>query len=134
PTMELVYKDRGFYKHYGVRVGNAIYHLDSQDILSTAITGQATFDKIEDDGCWLVSQVADLDYFTDKYVNSLVGTKHIFSATQNCETIARDVFGDSSMTQGRALGILGVILLSAGLLSLMAVPWDVSSLQQVYNQ
>lgn len=134
PTMELVYKDRGFYKHYGVRVGDYIYHLDSQDILTTALSGEAIFDRVRDDGNWIISQVADLDYFTDKYMNSLLGSKHIFSATQNCETIALDIFGSDHISQSKALGIVGVILLSAGLLSLMAVPWDISSLKLVYNQ
>nr|BDU46988.1 polyprotein [Parechovirus sp.] len=135
PTIELVYKPRGFYKHYGVRVGDQIYHLDSHDILSTAFSGQAKFIKQTDDGNWQSSLVAPLDYFTEKYMNDLVGSTHIFSATTNCETIARDIFpGVKGITQNKALGIVGTILLSAGLLSILAVPFDVSSLQHVYNQ
>nr|NP_705878.1 2A2 [Ljungan virus] len=135
PDIELVYKNRGFYKHYGVRFGGHIYHLNSQDILSTAITGKSDFIKEEDDGKWVHAMTAPLDYFTEKYINSMVGSKHIFSATSNCETIARDLFpGRKEITQSKALGIIGVILLSASLLSLLAVPWDYSSLQTVYNQ
>ncbi|ATY47697.1 polyprotein [Ljunganvirus 6] len=135
PDIELVYKNRGFYKHYGIRFGGHIYHLNSQDILTTAITGKSEFIKEEDDGNWTHALTAPLDYFTEKYVNSLVGSKHIFSATTNCETIARDLFpGRKEITQSKALGIIGVILLSASLLSLLAVPWDLSSLKTVYNQ
>ncbi|AQW45177.1 polyprotein [parechovirus E1] len=135
PDIELVYKNRGFYKHYGVRVGNYIYHLNSHDILSTAISGKATFLKEEDDGNWIHSMTAPLDYFTEKYMTSLVGSHHIFSASQNCETFARDIFPNvPGISQAKALGIVGVILLSAGLLSLLAVPFDYSSLCYVYNQ
>ncbi|BAV53294.1 polyprotein [Ljunganvirus 5] len=135
PDIELVYKSRGFYKHYGVRINGHIYHLNSQDILTTAITGKSEFIKEPDDGNWTHVMTAPLDYFTEKYVNSLVGSKHIFSATTNCETIARELFpGKPEITQSKALGIIGVILLSASLLSLLAVPWDLSSLQTVYNQ
>ncbi|AAO83985.1 polyprotein [Ljunganvirus 3] len=135
PDIELVYKPRGFYKHYGVRINGHVYHLNSQDILTTAITGKAEFIKQQDDGHWVHAMSAPLDYFTEKYVNSLVGSKHIFSATENCETIARDIFpGQPEISQSKALGIIGLILLSAALLSLLAVPWDFSSLQIVYNQ
>lgn len=135
PDIDLVYKDRGFYKHYGLRANGKIYHLNSHDILTTAITGRAEFVCEPDDGAWNHSLSAPLDYFTEKYLNSLVGSRHIFSAQTNCETIARDIFpGVFGITQSKALAIVGVILLSAGLLSLMAVPFDYSSLCCVYNQ
>nr|7ZUA_A Chain A, Protein 2A [Ljungan virus 64-7855]7ZUO_A Chain A, Protein 2A [Ljungan virus 64-7855]7ZUO_B Chain B, Protein 2A [Ljungan virus 64-7855]7ZUO_C Chain C, Protein 2A [Ljungan virus 64-7855]7ZUO_D Chain D, Protein 2A [Ljungan virus 64-7855]7ZUO_E Chain E, Protein 2A [Ljungan virus 64-7855]7ZUO_F Chain F, Protein 2A [Ljungan virus 64-7855] len=122
PDIELVYKNRGFYKHYGIRIGDQIYHLNSQDILTTAITGKSEFIKEQDDGNWTHAMTAPLDYFTEKYVNSMVGSKHIFSCTTNCETIARDIFpGQSGISQSKALGIVGLILLSASLLSLLAV-------------
>nr|AWK02688.1 polyprotein [Rattus tanezumi parechovirus] len=133
--IELVYKPRGFYKHYGVRTENGVYHLDSDDILKTAFNGEAIFRRDEDDGNWQVAFSADLDYFTEKYLNSMVGTKHIFSAQTNCETIARDIFpGKPQITQSKALAIVGTTLLSAGLLSLLAVPFDESCLKVVYNQ
>nr|QCY50206.1 polyprotein [Parechovirus A] len=131
--MKLAYLDRGFYKHYGIIVGNQVYQLDSDDIFKTALTGKAKFTKTKLTSDWVVEEECELDYFRIKYLESAVNSEHIFSVDKNCETIAKDIFGTHTLSQHQAIGLVGTILLTAGLMSTIKTPVTASTIKEFFN-
>nr|UYI58740.1 polyprotein [Parechovirus A] len=132
-TMKLAYLDRGFYKHYGIIVGDYVYQLDSDDIFKTALTGKAKFTKTKLTSDWVVEEECELDYFRVKYLESSVNSEHIFSVDSNCETIAKDIFGSHTLSQHQAIGLIGTILLTAGLMSTIKTPVNATTIREFFN-
>nr|UYI58742.1 polyprotein [Parechovirus A] len=132
-VMKLAYKDRGFYKHYGIIVGDSVYQLDSDDIFKTALTGKARFTKTKLTPDWIVEEECELDYFRIKYLESSVNSEHIFSVDSNCETIAKDIFGTHTLSQHQAIGLIGTILLTAGLMSTIKTPVNAKTIKEFFN-
>nr|QBH68005.1 polyprotein [Parechovirus sp. QAPp32] len=137
PTLHpawLVYRDRGIYKHYGVLCGDSVYHLQTEDIIDAAISGKAVFMCEPADSSWIKSQPIEWDYFTQVYLDSAVGTEHIFSAGTNCETIVRDMFPSiPGISQSQALGLVGLILVSASTLGLCASSFSAQELRDLFQ-
>nr|UYI58744.1 polyprotein [Parechovirus A] len=132
-TMQLAYLDRGFYKHYGIIVGDHVYQLDSDDIFKTALTGKAKFNKTKLTPDWIIEEECELDYFRIKYLESSVNSEHIFSVDSNCETIAKDIFGTHTLSQHQAIGLVGTILLTAGLMSTIKTPVNATTIKEFFN-
>nr|AYO46771.1 polyprotein [Parechovirus A] len=132
-VMKLAYLDRGFYKHYGIIVGDNVYQLDSDDIFKTALTGKARFTKTKLTPDWIIEEECELDYFRVKYLESSVNTEHIFSVDHNCETIAKDIFGAHTLSQHQAIGLIGTILLTAGLMSTIKTPVNATTIKEFFN-
>nr|AMR08591.1 polyprotein [parechovirus A1] len=132
-VMKLAYLDRGFYKHYGIIVGENVYQLDSDDIFKTALTGKARFTKTKLTPDWVIEEECELDYFRVKYLESSVNSEHIFSVDHNCETIAKDIFGTHSLSQHQAIGLIGTILLTAGLMSTIKTPVNATTIKEFFN-
>ncbi|AAB23363.1 polyprotein [parechovirus A1] len=131
--MKLAYLDRGFYKHYGIIVGDHVYQLDSDDIFKTALTGKAKFTKTKLTSDWVIEEECELDYFRIKYLESAVDSEHIFSVDKNCETIAKDIFGTHTLSQHQAIGLVGTILLTAGLMSTIKTPVNAVTIKEFFN-
>ncbi|AOT85824.1 polyprotein [Human parechovirus 19] len=131
--MKLAYLDRGFYRHYGIIVDNYVYQLDSDDIFKTALTGKAKFTKTKLTSDWVVEEECELDYFRIKYLDSAVNSEHIFSVDNNCETIAKDIFGSHTLSQHQAIGLIGTILLTAGLMSTIKTPVNKTTIKEFFN-
>nr|ADA79689.1 polyprotein [Human parechovirus 3] len=131
--MQLAYLDRGFYKHYGIIVGDSVYQLDSDDIFKTALTGKARFTRTKLTPDWVIEEECELDYFRVKYLESSVNSEHIFSVDHNCETIAKDIFGTHTLNQHQAIGLVGTILLTAGLMSTIKTPVNATTIKEFFN-
>nr|QGX86326.1 polyprotein [Human parechovirus 3] len=131
--MQLAYLDRGFYKHYGIIVGDSVYQLDSDDIFKTALTGKARFTRTKLTPDWVIEEECELDYFRVKYLESSVNSEHIFSVDNNCETIAKDIFGTHTLNQHQAIGLVGTILLTAGLMSTIKTPVNATTIKEFFN-
>lgn len=131
--MQLAYLDRGFYKHYGIIVGDSVYQLDSDDIFKTALTGKARFTRTKLTPDWVIEEECELDYFRVKYLESSVNSEHIFSVDHNCETIAKDIFGTHTLSQHQAIGLIGTILLTAGLMSTIKTPVNATTIKEFFN-
>nr|QGX86324.1 polyprotein [Human parechovirus 3] len=131
--MQLAYLDRGFYKHYGIIVGDSVYQLDSDDIFKTALTGKARFTRTKLTPDWVIEEECELDYFRVKYLELSVNSEHIFSVDNNCETIAKDIFGTHTLNQHQAIGLVGTILLTAGLMSTIKTPVNATTIKEFFN-
>lgn len=118
--VQLVYKDRGIYKHYGVTDGCNVFHMDSENILQSIMDGTAVM-KSEwyNPGDWHVEQTCDLDYFVKQNIQKALGSRYKFSVSQNCETVANDIFGLRKVTQGEALQAFAFILVAASSCTLL---------------
>lgn len=118
--VQLVYKDRGIYKHYGVTDGCSVFHMDSENILQSIMDGTAVM-KSEwyNPGEWQVEQTCDLDYFVKQNIQKALGSRYKFSVSQNCETVANDIFGLRKVTQGEALQAFAFILVAASSCTLL---------------
>nr|QCY50222.1 polyprotein [Parechovirus A] len=132
-VMKLAYLDRGFYKHYGIIVGDNVYQLDSDDFVKLALTGKARFTKTKLTPDWTIEEECELDYFRVKYLESSVNSEHIFSVDHNCETIAKDIFGTHTLSQHQAIGLIGTILLTAGLMSTIKTPVNAVTIKEFFN-
>uniref|UniRef100_A0AAU7E2L1 Genome polyprotein n=1 Tax=Rousettus bat picornavirus TaxID=3141905 RepID=A0AAU7E2L1_9VIRU len=132
--VSLVYRDRGLYRHYGVKVGDNIIHLNTENPLEAVVNGVATVIKVKDDGFWTTEYVENFDYFISQLAESEVGSKHKFSANFNCEDFAKELFGDKSYTQGRALFVFGMLLILASSSAMLFGSVDKPNMELVFNQ
>lgn len=132
--VQLVYRDRGLYKHYGVKIDDEIVHMNTENPLDSVLNGTAVIIKTKDDGQWIVEKVENFDYFIRELAQSQVGTKHKFSANFNCEDFAKQLFGDHSFTQGRALFVFGMILIIASSSAMLFGQVTKEHMDLVFNQ
>nr|WPV63360.1 MAG: polyprotein [Wenzhou bat picornavirus 9] len=112
PVYEVVYKQRGLYKHYGMKCGNKVYHLNSEDILYTAFTGNATIISEDYTDIWIPTGQTSFNPELPP-----VGEHMKFSVSSNCETFVDDFLNLNGWSQERILQWLGGALLSASLAS-----------------
>ncbi|UPT51559.1 polyprotein [Gilthead seabream picornavirus] len=110
PVAQLVYKTRGLYRHYGVAFNNQVLHMSSDNILDAAITGKVPMVLTEDDGSWKVEEQIDVSAARLAAIERSKTMVHNFSATNNCETWAKEALGIDTITQPRALAIFGLII------------------------
>nr|WPV63346.1 MAG: polyprotein [Shanbavirus A] len=106
--VELVYKHRGLYKHYGVTDGASVYHLNTDDILYSALTGKATTRCDPLDNSWV---------HTGRFADSFgyeIPVAMDFSIDANCETFAKQFVPDG-LTQGQALKMWAAIIFTFSL-------------------
>nr|WLK83186.1 polyprotein [Duck picornavirus] len=102
PGPYLVYQDRGLYNHYGVASGNKVYHVNSANILKSALTGEAEIIESVYDSSWQIKQVINSD-FLEHYLKLAPFEKLTFSINSNCETWARAMTGTYGPDQGTNL-------------------------------
>ncbi len=102
PGPTLVYKDRGLYKHYGVQIGDKIFHINTENILDAVISGKANV--IMEDNIMGWETVGD-EYVTvaERYLQAGSMPDFKFNVDQNCETWAKHLLGDYGPTQGEIL-------------------------------
>nr|UYI58764.1 polyprotein [Scotophilus kuhlii parechovirus] len=130
---EVVFRHRGFYKHYGLRHGDWVYHLTSENIADSALNGTATFTKTSADG-WKTAFPIHVDYFTASSLEGMVGSSHIFSCDSNCETIIKDLFpGTPWITQSQALALAGGIILCASTLGYVSSNFSINDLKDMFT-
>uniref|UniRef100_A0AAU7E2K5 Genome polyprotein n=1 Tax=Taphozous bat picornavirus TaxID=3141909 RepID=A0AAU7E2K5_9VIRU len=104
PTYALCYKTRGLYKHYGVTNGTHVYHTDTENILASAIDGEAKVKKVPLTQDWVVT---GKEFFTQE--DPIEGEIIKFSLENNCETWAKDFVHDNSCTQSDVLSMMSFI-------------------------
>lgn len=99
---ELVYLDRGLYRHYGVKVGEYVYHLNTQDILESSLNGSArvTESKFSDAKWKFVGEEA---YRSALHFTNSGAVQIQFNVDQNCDSWARYMIGSNSATQGQRM-------------------------------
>lgn len=101
--VELVYKHRGLYKHYGVTDGDKVFHLNTDDILYSALTGKAKTMVDDLDASWIRTG-KEADAFGYE-----IPVEMEFSIDSNCDTFASK-FVPHGMTQGKALQMYAAII------------------------
>nr|WAQ80631.1 MAG: polyprotein [Fish-associated picornavirus] len=112
PVAELVYRDRGLYKHYGIRLMGNVIHMNSENVLDSVVNGVVKIVRVFDDGLWTsTGEIVD-SVLVEALAEESVGLEGRFSADFNCETFAREIMGVGGITQARSLAIFGVILAS----------------------
>nr|AEP84767.1 polyprotein [Duck hepatitis A virus 1] len=98
----LVYKDRKMYRHYGVQCGNVVFHMDSENIMKSALNGEVTVKQEKWNGNWKPAS-EHMQSTASIYLKSDTMPKFKFSVDDNCETWARQLLGDYGPTQGTIL-------------------------------
>nr|YP_009104392.1 2A2 protein [Crohivirus A] len=131
---QLVYKDRGLYKHYGVRIGESVFQMQSENFLEAIFKGEVEIARVMDDGNWKVESEYPMDYFVQQYMNSELGKKYKFSCLENCETWARTAFPTHEWTQSKALGFFGVMIVTASLAAIALRDTSATTLMSFFNQ
>lgn len=101
------YIHRGLYKHYGITDGKNVIHLNTEDILWSAITGKAKVQVTELDGRWIVEGP------WTSIMRDIPLTEMDFSINSNCETFVRDLIRLEGMDQGDCLKIIFCIFLAS---------------------
>nr|QXV86546.1 polyprotein [Picornaviridae sp.] len=110
--LQLVTKNRGLYKHYGVKCGDQVYHLNSGNILQSMIKGQATvcIDSFSDVWTPVGSEVYSMG---EKYLKAGTFDEVVFNIETNCESWAKKFVPVGGTTQGerlkKALGVAAVL-------------------------
>lgn len=110
--LQLVTKNRGIYKHYGVKCGDQVYHLNSGNILQSMIKGQAKvcIDKFDDAWTPVGTEVYSLG---EKYLEAGTFDDVSFNIETNCESWAKKFVPVGGTTQGerlkKALGVAAVL-------------------------
>ncbi|AIK23441.1 polyprotein [avisivirus B1] len=119
--VQLVFKDRGLYKHYGARIGARIFEVNSDNLLSALTKKEVPIVSTPDDGSWQVAE----DLFTpeaQRLAKNLELEKVKYGFDANCETWAKDVLGVATPCQSHVvrkacciavLASLGVLTLSS---------------------
>nr|QKE55028.1 MAG: polyprotein [Picornaviridae sp.] len=95
---KLVYKNRGAYRHYGIKNGSTVYHLNTGDILQSALEGTATVHLDDDPQSWIESD--ETGYRNAMHVVNAKLVNYKFSMDSNCETFARMFVDSDSPMQG----------------------------------
>nr|QKE55046.1 MAG: polyprotein [Picornaviridae sp.] len=87
PGPQLVWKDRGLYKHYGVKIGDQVLHLSSENILSSIVKGTAKPQLTKFDDSWSLVGPQVYQLAKDYAEADALPAVH-FSIDENCETFA----------------------------------------------
>nr|AVM87455.1 polyprotein [Wenling hoplichthys picornavirus] len=119
PVCKLVYLNRGLYRHYGVKHGNKVIHMNSENVLEAAASGQVGLVITDYHEDWHEEQDINITDLRMKALTDSIGMKHLFNLQNNCETWAKEALGIDSIDQGRALAVFGCILCMASSISVM---------------
>lgn len=98
---KLVYKNRGAYRHYGIKSGSVVYHLNTGDILQSALEGTATVHVDDDPAAWVESD--EIGYRNAMHVVNAKLVNYKFSMDSNCESFARMFVDSDSPMQGERI-------------------------------
>nr|UUU46282.1 polyprotein [Bat parechovirus] len=130
----IVFKPRGFYKHYGIQHGDTVYHLDSADISQAILQGKCKFQKTESSGSWQKAFPVYLDYFLTNNLESMVGDSYTFSFDTNCETIVADLFPQHDwLTQTQAMKLAAGIIICASVLAYCTPSYTINDLKEMFQ-
>nr|YP_010808954.1 2A3 [Potamipivirus A] len=110
--VELVYKQRGLYRHYGMRHNGQVLHMSTDNILMAAVDQRVPIVLVDDDGTWVKEESVDITSARMAAIERSATMPQVFSADNNCETWAKDALGIKSITQARALLVFGLIMAS----------------------
>nr|QKE55023.1 MAG: polyprotein [Picornaviridae sp.] len=103
PGPQLVYRDRGLYKHYGVRVGQHVFHTATENLARSMVNGSVDVIQTEMNDTWKTAG-PEVITMAEKYLKTGMLPNFRYSLTQNCESWARDmVDGDATSYQGNAV-------------------------------
>nr|QKE55032.1 MAG: polyprotein [Picornaviridae sp.] len=103
PGPQLVYRDRGIYKHYGVRVGQKVFHTATENLVKTMVDGSVTVCETDFTPDWIVAG-PETETMAQKYLQHGFLPSFKYSIDQNCESWARDMLsGDATSYQGSAI-------------------------------
>lgn len=127
PTCELVYIPRGLYKHYGVKHGNKVFHMGSENILGAAMLGKVKIECSDHGPQWLTERAVDVTQLRLQSIEKSAGMLSYFSASNNCETYAHEALGITGFTQARSLCVIGLIILAATAISALPEGEDENS-------
>ncbi|AHV82114.1 polyprotein [aalivirus A1] len=98
---QLVYQNRGMYKHYGVKVGETVYHLNTSDIIESSLKGVARVQESEYSARW--KPVDEVAYINGYNLFSSGAVEVEFNIDDNCDSWSRKMIGSNSPTQGARL-------------------------------
>ncbi|AGH06056.1 polyprotein [Turkey avisivirus] len=100
--VQLVCKNRGVYKHFGVREGDKVYHINTENLVKTALDGEVAV-MVEDysDGWIPCSPEEKIGAVSFVQTGTLDGVT--FSCDFNCETWAKIFVPSEGETQGQRL-------------------------------
>nr|QUS52569.1 polyprotein [Mute swan feces associated avihepatovirus] len=98
---KLVYKERQAYRHYGVRYQGKVFHLNTANILTSALQGKTDVQVDLDPTSWI--ETDEVSYTNAiSFVNS--GAVSLdFNFDSNCETWAKLVMGNDTPCQSARL-------------------------------
>lgn len=113
PGPGLCYVDRGLYRHYGVRSGNRVFHMQTENILDAVKRGKVGIVCEEYSDAWVMDTKEDYSALQMAALERSATEEHFFSATDNCETYAKEALGIKGITQARALCVFGIIATAA---------------------
>lgn len=95
----LVYLDRGLYRHYGVRVGSSVFHLNTHDILKSSLSGTARVtESAYHEDKW--KEVDESAYRSAAHFVKSGAVDLRFNIDDNCDSWARRMIGSANTGQG----------------------------------
>nr|QKE55022.1 MAG: polyprotein [Picornaviridae sp.] len=102
PGPQLVFQDRALYKHYGVKIGEKVFHINTDNIFKTILSGEVQVVEEPASEKWHCTGEYE-ESLADYYVKSGVLPEFKFSCHENCETWAREIIGNIAEHQGHVL-------------------------------
>nr|UYQ90442.1 polyprotein [duck egg-reducing syndrome virus] len=98
---KLVYKNRGAYRHYGVLSHGRVFHLNTADILKSALSGSASVQVDHNPQEWIKAE--ENGYRSALYLVNAGAIDLDFNFDSNCETWAKTILGSDQACQGHRL-------------------------------
>lgn len=112
PLYRKVYQQKGLYKHFGMVLGDRVIHLNTDNILWSALTGKAEIISTPLDGSWIP---AGEWIFNPQEVQ--IGDQMKFSLNNNCETFVDDFLGKQGGSQSEIIKMYCAAVFAASILS-----------------
>nr|AXF38648.1 MAG: polyprotein [Avihepatovirus sp.] len=97
----LVYKDRGIYRHYGIKHKGAVYHMNTGNILKSSLSGTAQVQLDYSTSGWIEAEPSE--YRSAYHLINSGAVEMEFNFDNNCESWARSVLGNTDEHQGARL-------------------------------
>nr|QKE55040.1 MAG: polyprotein [Picornaviridae sp.] len=98
PGPQLVYKDRGLYRHYGVTAGGQVYHINTENIFKSLLSGKVAVRAEPWSEAWQKCGEYQ-ETLADQWLKAGALPDFKFSMDDNCETWARELMQDPSQCQ-----------------------------------
>nr|QKE55057.1 MAG: polyprotein [Picornaviridae sp.] len=103
PGPQLVYRDRGLYKHYGVRCGQTVFHTATENLARSLVTGEVAVIETPYDSSW-IPVGKETTTMAEQYLKKGLLPNFRYNIDSNCESWARDMLsGDATSYQGSYL-------------------------------